>query len=66
VAEETGLPAARDKAVDEEGWGMTAMLSRPADEKLTAMAGSAGNGVSACSSWPQDSVSLGCQHPDRG
>jgi hypothetical protein len=45
VAAETGLPAARDKAVDVEVWGMTAMLSRPADGKLTAMAGSAGNGV---------------------
>jgi hypothetical protein len=45
VAADTGLPAARDKAVDEVGWAMTAMLSRPADGKLTAMAGSAGNGV---------------------
>jgi hypothetical protein len=45
VAAETGLPAARDKAVDAEVWGMTAMLSRPADGKLTAMARSAGNDV---------------------
>jgi hypothetical protein len=35
VAAETRLPAARDRAVDVEAWGMTAMLSRPADGKLT-------------------------------